>query len=266
MNITAEIGGKIYKFDASKEIDISIPVCFDKKKFKAFGAEDAYSRYYGDKDFTISVESGAGCNCPVFTFSAHLHGTHTECVGHISKQKYIMQDVCNFSPFIIAHVISLTPENAKDCGENYMPDFEDGDMVITRKMLQQKIAGKTDTLIIRTLPNDNEKLTRDYDDNPPAFFTNEAMQYICELDVQHLLVDMPSVDRLQDEGKLSNHHIYWNVEQGTNDVQEPSSKSITEFIYVPENVKDDTYILTINTGNIRSDAAPSRPVIYEVLS
>lgn len=266
MKIRCEIDGKNFTFDAAKEIDISIPVRFDDQQFKAFGAEGASSIYYGGKDFTVSVASGAGCNCPVFTFSAHLHGTHTECVGHISKQKFIVQDVTHIPAYICAELISIAPVKAKECGESYTPDFEKQDMVITKKVLQQKITNKTDALIIRTMPNDAQKLTRNYDDIPPPFFTNEAMQYICELGVQHLLVDMPSVDRLQDEGRLSNHHIYWGVKQGSNDVSALSSKTITEFIYVPDHVKDGTYILSINTGNIRSDAAPSRPVIYEVLS
>lgn len=266
MIATIEINGNNTQIDLSKEIDISIPVRFDEQQFKAFGASAATSKYYSGDNFTVSVESGAGCNCPVFTFSAHLHGTHTECIGHISKQGYIVQDIVKPEPYIRAQLITVEPTHAKDCGENYTPDFDDNDMVITAKMLQQKLDKNSDALIIRTAPNDADKLSRNYDEMPPPFFTNDAMQIIADRKIKHLLVDMPSVDRLQDNGHLSNHHIFWGVPQGSNDVPAPSPKSITEFIFVRSDVKDGAYILQLNIGNIRSDAAPSRPVLYEVLS
>ena len=261
-----EIGGKTYRIDFSKEIDISIPVSFDNNQFIAFGAEPASSRFYGGKDFTVSVESGTGCNCPVFTFSAHLHGTHTECVGHISKQDHIIQETALIPPFINVQLITVAPVPAKNCGESYKPEFDDNDMVITKVMLQQKFNKDCEALVIRTMPNSSDKLTRDYDKNSPPFFTNEAMDFIVEKNVQHLLVDMPSIDRLHDDGLLSNHHIFWNVEQGSHNVAEPSPKTITEFIYVPDTISDGNYVLNLNIGNIRSDATPSRPVLYEVLS
>ena len=265
MIITAEIEGKSYKFDSQNPIDISMPIRFDNNQFKAFGASPAVSEYYSGDDFTVSVESGSGCNCPVFVFAAHLHGTHTECVGHISSQEHIFQDVIHEDIFIRSTLISVEPVTAANCDEKYIPDFEKNDIVITEKMLQQKITDNTDALVIRTLPNDTDKLTRNYDDALPPFFTNDAMQYICDLNVQHLLVDMPSVDRLQDEGRLSNHHIYWGVPQGSHDVPKPSPKTITEFIFASDDVKDGAYILNLNIGNIRSDAAPSKPTIYEIL-
>ena len=56
-------------------------------------------------------------------------------------------------------------------------------------------------------------------DVPPPFFSFEAMELVAELGVKHLLVDMPSVDRTFDEGRLSAHHIFWNVPQGSNDIE-----------------------------------------------
>lgn len=264
MIIRIEMNDNTYKFDSDSGIDISIPVRFDSKQFKAFRAEPAFVEFYNGDDFTVSIESGSGCNCPVFTFAAHLHGTHTECVGHISKQNHILQDTAKIPPYVFGQLITVKTVKADGCNETYDPDFEKNDFVITQKMLQQKITKKCDALIIRTTPNEHDKRTRNYDETPPAFFTNEAMQYILDIGIEHLLVDMPSVDRLNDEGKLSNHHIFWDVEQGSHDVPKPSHKTITEFIYVPERVKDGAYILSINPGNIRSDAAPSMPILYEI--
>lgn len=260
MKTIFQLKNKTFMFDLEKEIDISIPVRFDGAQMQAFGAPPATAAP------VISVADGAGCNVPVFNFSAHLHGTHTECVGHISKQNHIVQDVAGHSAPLPALVISLTPVQAQSSGETYDPPFNPGDMVLTRKALEAAGVASSDcqALIIRTLPNDDGKKTRNYDISPPPFFTNEAMEFITAAGFTHLLLDMPSVDRLQDEGKLSNHHIFWGLAQGSHDVPAPSPKTITEFIFVPSGVKDGAYMLALNIGNIRSDAAPSRPVLYEI--
>jgi hypothetical protein len=167
-----------------------------------------------------------------------------------------------------AVLVSINPVLASDCQDTYNPAFEKGDMVITRTALEKCLSDVDfdfEALIIRSLPNAPDKLTRNYDETPPPFLTNEAMQFISDLNVSHLLVDMPSIDRLNDDGHLSNHHIYWGVPQGSCDVKEPSSKTITEFIFAADHVNDGPYILSLNIGNIRSDAAPSKPVLYEIL-
>jgi hypothetical protein len=92
------------------------------------------------------------------------------------------------------------------------------------------------------------------------------MKLISQLNVNHLLVDIPSVDRTFDEGKLSAHHIYWDVKQGSHDVdtQNHSLKTITEMIYVPDEVEDGVYLLNLQIAPFVSDASPSRPVLFRI--
>jgi arylformamidase len=260
-----DINGTRYQLDLSKGLDISLPVEFEKERFKVFGAPPATAEPYRAGGFVAQVSKGAGCNCPVFQFSAHLHGTHTECVGHISSQPYIVQEVASPEVLQSALVISVTPRLGLESGESYIPELEVEDQVITRRALEDAVGGRTaQALVVRTLPNDG-KVVRDYDREPSPFFSNEAMLYICELGVESLLVDTPSVDRMADEGKLSNHHIYWGVEQGSHEVLKPSKKTITEFVLVADAIKDGLYALSLNIGNILSDAAPSRPYLYELV-
>jgi arylformamidase len=101
---------------------------------------------------------------------------------------------------------------------------------------------------------------------PPPFFSIEAMEYISELNVNHLLVDIPSVDRAFDEGKLTAHHIFWNVPQGSHDVdrEKHSVKTITEMIYVLDVVRDGLYLLNLQVAPFAAYASPSRPIIFKV--
>ena len=159
----------------------------------------------------------------------------------------------------------MSPETITDDRESYQPQLGPDDRLITREALESCVGtARPDALVIRTLPNDRAKLSRDYGEEAPPFFSNEAMAYICELGVKSLLVDLPSVDRLSDEGMLSNHHIFWGMEQGSHQVSEPPSKTITELIYVPDELKDGLYALNLSVSNILSDAAPSRPILYRL--
>jgi len=73
------------------------------------------------------------------------------------------------------------------------------------------------------------------------------------------LVDLPSVDREQDSGALAFHHAFWEVPKATN-----MKRTITEFIYVPNNILDGLFILELQMSSFRNDACPSRPVLYSI--
>jgi hypothetical protein len=92
------------------------------------------------------------------------------------------------------------------------------------------------------------------------------MRFIVESTVKHLLVDLPSIDRLYDKGKLSNHRIFWQVEPDKFEVNETTriNSTITELIYVPNEVEDGEYLLNLQIAPLESDAAPSRPIIFKM--
>ncbi len=268
-SVLINLAGNDYCIDPAAQLDISIPVEFSGPRLSAFGAPPATAEPFAGKEHAASVAEGAGYNCEVFTFSAHLHGTHTECVGHISQQPHVVQDCIGHPGLLPAVLVSIDPVSGADSSENYPLPYTESDRVITAKALSAALDGHPGwqncrALVIRTLPNADSRKTHSDDPQPPAFLTNDAMQLIAGAGVEHLLLDVPSVDRLKDEGRLSNHHIFWAVEQGSNDVPVPSSKSITELIFVADGIADGIYILDLNIGNIRSDATPSRPVLYEL--
>jgi hypothetical protein len=143
--------------------------------------------------------------------------------------------------------------------------------LITKKSLENALKDADgnflEGLIVRVLPNDESKLTRNYSETIPPFFSTEAMQFISEINVKHLVCDLPSIDRIFDEGKLSNHRIFWNIEQGKFETSENSllENTITELAFVPDEIKDGKYILNLQIAAFVSDASPSRPVLFEII-
>ena len=238
MLMTVKIGKNNYHVDLKSACDISIPVSFGKKQLVAFDGPPASKKAYEAGNFIGDMRHGGSCNCEVYSFSPHLNGTHTECVGHITKERISVQDVAKES-LIAATVLTVSPKND----------------LITGAMLNKLKPGFLDALIIRTLPNAKSKTARNYSRAAPPYFTSEAMRAIVKLDVRHLLVDFPSVDKV-DAAKLINHRIFWN--------KNPMTKTITELVYVPDKVKDGNYLLNLQVAAFEGDAAPSRPVLYKV--
>jgi hypothetical protein len=76
---------------------------------------------------------------------------------------------------------------------------------------------------------------------------------------------VPSIDRLYDEGKLSNHRIFWQVEADKFEVNDKTrmNSTVTELIYVPNDVEDGEYFLNLQIAPFEADAAPSRPLLFK---
>lgn len=255
MKMTLEIAGKNYAAELSAPLAIAIPVRFDEAQLSAFGAPPAKREIYEADGFVGSVSQGGSCNCGTYTITPHCNGTHTECVGHITAASITIDDILQDN-HLPATLVSVTPKPQGD------------DLVITREALEALLDSAPEefltALVVRTLPNDADKVSRSYGAEMPPYFNAEALEYIAASGVQHLLVDMPSVDRLDDGGKLANHRIFWGMAAGETETDEPSRNTITELVYVPDAIPDGAYLLNLQVAAFKSDAAPSRPVLYKV--
>lgn len=268
MKLLAEISSKTYSLDIQNPMDISIPLRFNEAQPQTYGVPPATSKAYEDDGFIGDTRRGGSCNFEVHTLTPHCNGTHTECAGHISFERIFLNRILN-DLLIPCALISIESENADRTSESYVPEKLNEDKLITAKSLYYKLNEQPKDflkgLVIRTLPNNESKMRRNYLEDPPPFFTLEAMDYITGLGVEHLLIDTPSVDRASDEGKLSAHHIFWAVPQGSHDIDPEgcSMKTVTELIFVPNSIKDGIYFLNIQIPSFSADAAPSRPILYK---
>ncbi len=95
--------------------------------------------------------------------------------------------------------------------------------------------------------------------------SEEAAIFIRESEIQHLLIDLPSVDREHDEGKLLAHKAFWNV-MDTHNLNSDArfEATITEMIFVPNEIHDGNYLLNIQIASFENDASPSKPILYKI--
>lgn len=263
MKALLDINGKNLEVDFSKGKDISIPLDFNGNQPNTYGVKKAYAEPYQDDQFIGDTRQGGPCNFETYTFTTHCNGTHTECIGHITKERISLLS-CLRQEMILATLVSVTPKNTQ---ENYTPEIKPYDSLITKEDLELQLkhvdSDFLQAVVIRTLPNSELKKSRDYMKFAPSFFSTEAMEYIVSLGVRHLLVDTPSVDRLFDEGCLSSHNIFWETKEKEFNLNS-MSKTITELIFVSEKIKDGIYLLNLQVPSFVSDAAPSRPILYKL--
>ena len=80
-----------------------------------------------------------------------------------------------------------------------------------------------------------------------------------------MLIDLPSVDREEDEGRLLAHKAFWNVKD-VNNLNEDARLdcTITEMIFVDDSVKDGSYILNLQIASFENDASPCKPVLFKI--
>ncbi|EMQ95259.1 N-formylkynurenine (Aryl-) formamidase [Xanthomarina gelatinilytica] len=248
MIATIQYNSKKLQIDLSKPLDISIPLRASTNNVNAWYLDQPKIEPVKDGEWVASVADGADVNFNNIWFNPHAHGTHTECVGHITKKVHsINQQLKQF--FYLAEVITVAPEK------------KGKDFVISKKQLQFALGNKKrDAVVIRTIPNTIEKLSQHYSHTNPPYLLSEAAIYLRDKGVKHLLIDLPSVDKEQDNGELLAHNAFWNTAGRTR-----MDATITEFIFVPNTVLDGTYFLNLQIAPFENDATPSKPVLYNIL-
>lgn len=236
-----------YKIDLSKPLDISIPLRHGDDNVSAWYIDSPKITPVHLDDWVGSVKEGADVNFNNIQFNPHSHCTHTETAGHITEKVHsIHQNLNQF--FHLAEVVTIPPEE------------HDGDFIISKRLLQFALGNKKrDAIVIRTLPNAKDKKSMKYDHTNPPYLNEAAAIYLRTKGIKHLLVDLPSVDKEKDEGKLVAHNAFWDT---TGDIR--LDATITEFIYVRNSIQDGTYFLNLMVAPIENDATPSKPVLYKI--
>lgn len=248
MKAIIEYNSRKIEVNISKPLDISIPIDMSKKNVNAWYIDDPKifpETYEGEN---IMVSEGAVVNFNKIHFNPHSHITHTECVGHITEEVHSVNTHLKYFIFL-AEVVTVAPESR---GE---------DLVISEKQLKTALRNKKrDAIVIRTIPNLSDKKTMQYSNSNPPYLLEEAAIYLKEKGIKHLLIDLPSVDKEKDDGQLLSHNAFWNTSGELR-----MDATITEFIYVPNEVEDGEYLLNLMIAPFENDATPSKPVLYKII-
>lgn len=247
MHATVKLSDTLYTVDLSKPIDISIPLRSGTENPNAWYIDHPKIEPVVEGEWIAKVSEGASINFNNIYFNPHGHGTHTECAGHITEKVYSIND-CLTTFFFEAELITVVPEKLNS------------DYVISERQVRSVLKdSKPEAVIIRTLPNTAGKKTRKWSHSNWPYLLEEAVIYFRESGIKHLLIDLPSIDREEDDGVLAGHNAFWNTSGKLR-----LDATITEMIFVPHTVKDGRYLLNLQIASFENDASPSKPVLYSL--
>jgi hypothetical protein len=230
-----------------------------------FGAPPLASEPLKVGAFVGAVSAGGSCNCGVLRLAPHCHGTHTECVGHLTVERV---DASRVAPqeFLPAVLLTVPPERAADSRESTDPAPHADDFLVTRRLLEAAwppdLPFAPRAVVARTLPNLPGKWLPG--GSAPPFLTREAALWLVERGIEHAVLDIPSADRLDDGGRLTAHRIFFGLPPGSRNLAAATRAgcTLTELAYVEDFIRDGPYLLSLQLPALPGDAVPSRPVLY----
>ncbi len=248
-----ELAGQRYQVDLAGGISIGIPIGPDRPHPRFFIDHPARFRPLSAGQFNGRVSEGCSCNADEVSLVPHCHGTHTEGRGHIEADRRPVNSRA-LNAMLPACLVSMTPD----------PDAGSASPRIAADQLAWFPGCRA--LIIRTLPNSQEKCGRDYSHTPPyPLLSTAAMRRLVAGGIDHLLIDTPSVDAADDEA-LPLHRIFWALENAMSEPADLAEKrreaTITEMIFVPDSLPDGPYLLQLAPGTLIGDATPSNPILF----
>ena len=241
-----------------------------------------------DDDFVGDVKQGGSCNVEVLKLNAHCAGTHTETLLHIldlqhrNEHAIAQHAPCGMLVAALLSVPTYTGAVVAADGESYDPPLNDTDEVVSASAIKQALntLALTDpelelawrnsefkALVIRTQAKDSASDPPFAFGDQAPFFSSQAIELINQIGVQHLLVEFPSIDRMSDQGRLTNHHCFWNVDRQTKNLSQAwPEKTVTEMITLPPALANGVYLLDLQIPAVMSDACISRPLLYRIAS
>jgi kynurenine formamidase len=235
-------------------LDISLPLSDTSENPRAWYVDAPEFEPVRANGYIGSIKEGGSVNFRNIFFNPHGHGTHTECLGHITEEIYSINDTMK-TFMCVAQLVSITPKK-----KLFMENDEQDDMITIDQLKSLEIKSNVEALILRTMPNEASKKHKNYSSTNPPYLDVKCIEFFNKHNIKHLLIDTPSVDRESDGGALAFHHAFWGVPDNLN-----FDRTITELIFVEDEIFDGTYILDLQVAPFENDAAPSRPVLYKIL-
>lgn len=239
-----------YRASAAVASDVAIPLTFDGSGPRAFGTDAATAVPLAVGEFTGRVDNGASCNASVLHVTPHGNGTHTETVAHLAADGPAVPALLNggWMPAWLASVEA-------GCGAI------EADALAPA--LDRARAAGASALLVRTRPNTAEKLTREYPGAAtPPWFTEGAARAVADANIEHWLVDLPSLDRM-DDTSLPAHRAFFGLPGGARSARAARRRfcTVTEMIYVADELADGLYLLDLQVPRWALEAVPSRPLL-----
>jgi len=274
---SVEIAGHRFDYDAARPVSLALPLDFHGGDPRWFGAPEARAEPLVAGGFSGRVASGASCNASTLRLTPHCNGTHTECAGHLVIEPLAARDIVP-EGVLAALLLDIEPDAAGHEGSRPAPQA--GDLLFTRAALaaawpEPLLAGGAmlpvapRALVLRTrgAPAAAVSAGRNAADMPP-YLSLPAALFLVERGIEHLVLELPSVDRMEDGGELAAHRAFFGLPPQSRALAAAGRAhcTITELAHVPPTLRAGFGLLILQVPALGGDAVPSRPLWHAVLA
>jgi hypothetical protein len=275
---SVEIAGHRFGYDAARPVSLALPLDFHGNDPRWFGAPEARAEPLVAGAFSGRVASGASCNASTLRLTPHCNGTHTECAGHLVIEPLAARDVV---PAGLLPALLLDIEPGAPGGEASRPAPRAGDLLFTRAALVAAwpgalfaggvaLAVAPRALVLRTrgaTAGPGRSMGAGAADMPP-YLSLQAAEFIVERGIEHLVLELPSLDRLEDGGELAAHRAFFGLPPHGRTLADAGRAhcTVTELAHVPPTLHTGFGLLSLQVPALGGDAVPSRPLWHPVLA
>src|SRR6185369_1916224 len=248
---------------------LALELDFESTHPRHFGAPAASSTPFRTEGFEGEVILGASCNCNSITLIPHCNGTHTESVSHLTLQQVPLHRFVPFEP-IPALLLTVLPRAVEDRpgsangSDDTDPSPQAGDHLLARDDLlaawQPHASFPARALLLRT--------RADLKTSNPPYLSRQFARELVMRGIEHLVVDLPSVDRTRDEGRLTAHRVFFVLPPDCTDraLATRAACTTTQLANFPARLRDGPCALQLQLPAFSGDAVPSRPVHLPLIS
>lgn len=234
--------GLRWSVELERPINITLPLRRNSSNRRAYFLPPSQITPVRTQGFIGSIADGGTVNCDQIVLCPHGNGTHTECLRHVADVPLWIADAPR-SFLLLGQLLTVQPTAQATITAQHL---------VTIGQVEGVSAA-----ILRTLPNDPATVERDWSGADPPYLTEEAARLLVERGIEHLLIDLPSIDPESDGGALRAHRAFWDVSKAPR-----QQATITELCSIPEAIADGFYLVQLGILPIESDASPSHVVLY----
>lgn len=248
-------------FQLGKPVSVGRYIEFNHHS-KAFYLPDVSTTTFNYKDtFIGDVTQGGSCNVDILSFCPH-NLTHVETSAHILNQRTSEAKLCDIP---IQHFQGLV----------YLIDLSDklteNDKLITKDLITKELKKITLPITALAIKTSASLLPENYDFSGKDFLAldEQAAIEIAKFSFENhklttLLLDLPSTDSENDNGKLLAHRAFFEIPKEGIEFNDTKKKVITELAHF-KNVVQNYYYFLMTPAKIESNAIITDVLFYPLI-
>ena len=270
MRVEIYIAQTRWEVDGGRPLELGVSLDFQGDQPRAFEMPRARSRAVEGDGFVGDRRRGGSVNCETVEITPHGNGTHTEGVGHLTEDRIPVGDAAG-EALIAATVLTAPVRHLGSTDETYRGRCDGADRVVCgadfeRGFSNLGVGDEFATAVVVRLDRQTTSFdpAADHSGTNPPYLTDQATAWLRDRGCDHLLVELPSIDREDDGGSVPNHHRFFGHRRGDSPSDDSKRRTVTEMIAIADEIDDGPYALSLRFPRFGLDAAPSRPILYRL--